>query len=138
MGNIIVTAVWKVCADKTKEPKVIAFAQRLVTITDIAFTLVGFLLLMYSGPILAKAFGGIKAVYWISAAFKLLMISGAIWLFVLVPIQFKQSKLAKEFKDGGEIPPLYWTLGKVWSLAGFVATVLPLLGLYLMVAKPTL
>ena len=31
MGNIIVTAWWKFNADKTKDPRVIKFAQRQVT-----------------------------------------------------------------------------------------------------------
>ncbi len=46
LGNIIVTAVWKTLADVTKEPKIVAYAQRLMTITDFAFTLVGVLLVL--------------------------------------------------------------------------------------------
>jgi uncharacterized membrane protein len=38
LGNIIVTGMWKVLADCTGEARVIAYAQRLVTITDWAFT----------------------------------------------------------------------------------------------------
>jgi len=38
LGNLIVTAVWKVLADRTRQVDVIAYAQRLVAITDIAFT----------------------------------------------------------------------------------------------------
>jgi uncharacterized membrane protein len=38
LGNIIVTALWKAMADQTNEPHVIAFAQRLVTLTDCIFT----------------------------------------------------------------------------------------------------
>jgi uncharacterized membrane protein len=34
LGNIIVTGVWKTLADWTREPLTIAYAQRLVTITD--------------------------------------------------------------------------------------------------------
>ena len=33
LGNIIVTAVWKTLADRTREPRTIAYAQRLVTVT---------------------------------------------------------------------------------------------------------
>jgi uncharacterized membrane protein len=33
LGNIIVTGVWKVLADRTQNPRVIAYAQRLVTLT---------------------------------------------------------------------------------------------------------
>ena len=38
LGNIIVTAVWKVMADRTGDPRIIAYAQRLVTLTDWIFT----------------------------------------------------------------------------------------------------
>jgi uncharacterized membrane protein len=41
LGNIIVTAVWKTLADRTKNPSVVAYAQRLVTVTDVAFTATG-------------------------------------------------------------------------------------------------
>ena len=44
MGNIIVTAWWKFMADKTKEPNVIAFAQRQVILTDFVFTAPGALM----------------------------------------------------------------------------------------------
>jgi uncharacterized membrane protein len=41
VGNIMVTALWKAMADLTKEPKVVAFGQRLVTLTDFVFTGIG-------------------------------------------------------------------------------------------------
>ena len=38
LGNIIVTALWKSLADRTGDPRIIAYAQRLVTVTDWVFT----------------------------------------------------------------------------------------------------
>ncbi|MGA8688715.1 MAG: DUF2269 family protein [Methyloceanibacter sp.] len=46
LGNIIVTGVWKTLADQTREPPTIAYAQRLVTITDWVFTLGGIVLIL--------------------------------------------------------------------------------------------
>ena len=46
LGNIIVTGVWKVLADRTGEPRVIAYAQRLVTLTDWIFTAGGVALIL--------------------------------------------------------------------------------------------
>jgi uncharacterized membrane protein len=46
LGNIIVTGVWKALADRTGEPRVIAYAQRLVTVTDWVFTLGGIVLIL--------------------------------------------------------------------------------------------
>lgn len=34
LGNIIVTGWWKVMADRSRDLKIIAFAQRQVTLTD--------------------------------------------------------------------------------------------------------
>jgi uncharacterized membrane protein len=49
LGNIIVTALWKALADRTADPPVIAFAQRLVTLTDWIFTAGGALLIVIGG-----------------------------------------------------------------------------------------
>ena len=46
LGNIIVTAVWKVMADHTGDPRIIAYAQRLVTLTDWIFTAGGVVLIL--------------------------------------------------------------------------------------------
>ena len=46
LGNIIVTALWKMLADRTREPAVIAYAQWLVTLTDWIFTAGGVVLIV--------------------------------------------------------------------------------------------
>jgi hypothetical protein len=46
LGNIIVTGVWRVLADRTGEPRSIAYAQHLVTLTDWVFTLGGVVLIL--------------------------------------------------------------------------------------------
>lgn len=137
LGNIIVTAVWKVLADKTKSPAIVAYAQRLVTITDFAFTVTGVLLIAVSGHLMAPNFGGIDAVFWLSTGWRLFIASGVIWVLVLIPLQIKQAKLAKVFATKEEIPELYWTLSKYWVVFGIIATTLPLANLYFMVFKPT-
>jgi uncharacterized membrane protein len=49
LGNIIVTAWWKIMADRTRDPRVIAFAQRQVTLTDWVFTAPGALITVVAG-----------------------------------------------------------------------------------------
>ncbi len=68
LGNIVVTAVWKLLADRTREPAVVAFAQRLVTFTDVAFTATGAGLIAISGLVLAEDFGGIDGPGWLHSA----------------------------------------------------------------------
>ncbi len=137
LGNIIVTAVWKMLADRTKSPIVVAYAQRLVTITDFCFTAVGALLIYLSGYLLASDFGGIGAVYWLTSGWWLFIVSGVIWVLILIPLQVKQAKLAKNFATKEDIPKRYWTLSKYWAIFGVIATILPLANLYFMVFKPT-
>ena len=137
LGNIIVTGWWKVMADRTRNPAVIAFAQRQVTLTDYIFTGGGVVLILATGLgnaiLLNMDFLSIK---WLSWGFWLFNISGIIWITVLIPVQIKQAKIARQFAKGGNIPERYWKLGRLWIVFGTLATVIPLANLYWMVFKP--
>jgi len=104
IGNIVVTAVWKLLADRTRTPAVVAYAQRLVTVTDVAFTAMGAALIAVSGPILAEDVGGISGPTWLTIGFALFIASGVIWAAVLIPIQIAQSRLARRFRDEDSVP----------------------------------
>jgi len=136
IGNIVVTGVWKVLADRTREPAVVAYAQRLVTITDIAFTATGAALIAVSGPILADDLGGILGPAWLTLGLSFFAASGVIWAAVLIPIQVAQARMARRFSAEGSIPERYWRLSTLWAIFGAIATLLPLANLYLMVVKP--
>ena len=137
LGNIIVTAVWKLLADRTKSPPVVAYAQRLVTITDVAFTATGAALIIVSGQVMAGDFGGVfSGPTWLTLGWSLFIASGVIWLAVLVPVEVMQERLARTFRDGPTIPDRYWRLSRIWAIFGAIATVLPLVNIYLMVFKP--
>ena len=137
LGNIIVTALWKSLADRTAEPRVIAYAQRLVTLTDWLFTAGGvtFLVIGAYGMI---AVGHLDALHtpWLLWGQGLLAGSGVIWLAALLPIQTAQARLARGFAAGGPIPPRYWQLNRLWMVFGILATLLPLGNLYVMIFKP--
>ena len=49
LGNIIITGWWKVMADRTGDARIIAFAQRQVTLTDFVFTAGGAALILATG-----------------------------------------------------------------------------------------
>jgi uncharacterized membrane protein len=137
LGNIIVTGWWKVMADRTRNPVVIAFAQRQVTLTDFIFTTGGVILILATGignAILHNMnFLNIK---WLSWGYWLFIISGIIWVTILIPVQIIQAKMARQFADGRDIPDKYWMLGRLWVIFGTLATVIPLANLYWMVFKP--
>jgi uncharacterized membrane protein len=137
LGNIVVTAVWKTLADRTRSPHVVAFSQRLVTVTDIGFTATGVVLIVVSGHVMAEDYGGVfSGPTWLTVGWSLFLASGVIWVGALVPIEVMQARLARLFRDQATIPDRYWRLSALWSLFGTVATVLPLLNLYFMVFKP--
>jgi uncharacterized membrane protein len=136
IGNLVVTAVWKTLADRTREPHVVAYAQRLVTITDVTFTATGAALITISGFALADDWGGIMGPAWLTVGFGLFAASALIWLTILIPVQFQQARLARTFSSGGQIPLRYWQLALRWYVFGALATVLPLTNIFLMALKP--
>ncbi len=137
LGNIIVTGVWKVFADMTKNAAVIAFAQRLVTLTDWLFTFGGVVLILIGGYGMATVAGyNLRSTSWLVLAQSIFVASGVIWVAILIPVQIWQARLARGFENGGEIPPLYWRLNRLWYFWGTLATVIPLANLYVMIAKP--
>jgi uncharacterized membrane protein len=137
LGNIIVTALWKTLADRTREPRVIAYAQHLVTVTDWVFTAGGVLLLVI-GAYGMVVTGGLDpfATAWLLWGQGLLLASGVIWVVVLIPTQIGQARLARGFAAGGLIPERYWLLNRRWLVWGIVATLVPLANLYVMIVKP--
>jgi uncharacterized membrane protein len=137
LGNIIVTAVWKTLADRTRNAAVVAYAQRLVTTTDIAFTATGAALIAVSGRAMADDFGGVTGPTWLTVGGLLFITSGVIWVTILIPIQITQARLARQFGNQQFIPDRYWRLARLWYLFGGIATLLPLANLYFMVFKPT-
>ncbi len=138
LGNITVTAWWKGMANRTGSPRVIAFAQRQVTLTDFLFTLPGAVLIVASGDFIGYVLMTDSwNIRWLTWGRLLFIASGLIWLFVLIPLQIKQARLARAFAHATEIPEVYWRLNRYWYVFGTVAVLLPLANLYWMVFKPT-
>ena len=136
LGNIIITGVWKVWADTSRDWRVILFAQRLVTYTDILFTLPGVLLIAITGTMMASTYGHWWEITWLRWGLSLFIISGIIWLIVLIPVQIVLHRLAIQFQQTEQISQQYWTYEIIWGIFGTIATLLPLMNLYWMVFKP--
>ncbi len=136
VGNVTVTSVWKLYADATRDPAVIGFAQRLVTITDWFFTFWGILLLVVGGYGAAWVAGmDVLRDGWLVWSEVLFVAAGAIWLCVLVPIQVAQARMARRFAAGGAIPEAYWRLGRLWIVFGVLATVPLVAAIWVMLRK---
>jgi uncharacterized membrane protein len=136
IGNIIITGWWKVMADRTRDPRIVAFAQRQVTLTDWVFTLGGVVLVMVGGPGNALMHGIPLTTSWLLIGNGLFTASGLVWLAILVPLQIKLGRMAQAFADADAIPENYWLPERLWLWFGVLATVLPLAVIPVMVFKP--
>jgi uncharacterized membrane protein len=124
VGNVTVTSIWKLYADSTRDPVVIAFAQRLVTITDWFFTFWGIVLLIVGGYGAAFLAGmDVLRDDWLVWSEVMFAAAGVIWLGLLVPIQIRQARMARAFVPGQAVPEAYLRLGRLWILGGSIATI---------------
>src|SRR5215472_2471090 len=86
LGNIIVTALWKVMADRSGDPRIIAYAQRLATLTDWVFTAGGVVLILVGAYGMAAVSGlDLHGTTWLIWGQALFVASGVIWLVILIP-----------------------------------------------------
>ena len=137
LGNITVTAVWKVFADRTRDTAIVAFGQRMVTGTDIGMTVPGIALTMIGGyGAMFEAGYGFPGPAWLIWGQVCFVAAGLIWLAILVPIQIRQARMSDMFDASAGVPEAYRQLARSWLVWGLVATVPMVAGLYLMIAKP--
>ena len=135
LGNITISAFWRVFAERSKDAAVIKHALNLVIFTDWLFTLPGAILIILTGHMLAARFGGIAAFGWIYHSYAFLSVAALIWLAGLLPIQYKQQKLlAADATAFGSARFKKLTLW--WNILGGLAILFPLIALYFMVLRP--
>ena len=134
MGNITVTAIWKYFADRTGQPEVLSFAQKLVTYTDWSMTLWGAVLIMGGGYFMVFFAQWPLTLYWLLASQLLFLVAGLIWLFLLVPIQVRQARLARSFA-GSDVGDEYRKLSRQWLMWGLISTLPLLAATWLMLAN---
>jgi uncharacterized membrane protein len=137
VGNVSATAIWKLFADRTGDPKIMAFAQKLVTYTDFSLTLWGIILIVgggYAAALIADL--DLVGQGWLLYGQLLFVVSGALWLGILLPLQIRQARAAKRFGEGSEVPEQYWRDCRSWIIWGLVATVPLVAGIWVMIAKP--
>ncbi len=139
LGNIIVTAVWLVLAEQTRNTATLHFAAKAVNWADVFFTAPGVLLLLANGQILATAGWDGLNTSWIVVALGLFILSGIVWIGFLVRWQHRLIQLSAHPATSNEpLPDAFFHVLHAWYIAGTVATVSPLVSLILMVVKPEL
>ena len=136
LGNVTATAIWKFFADRSKDPKIVGFGQRLVTLTDWSLTVWGAGLTMVGGYA-AAAIGQLDLLSerWLVLGQGLFVLSGALWLGILVPLQVRMARMAREFQSGDTIPDAYWRASRTWFVVGLAITVPLVAAAWVMVSK---
>jgi uncharacterized membrane protein len=136
VGNVTITAFWKAFSDMTRDPKIVAHAQRGVTVSDFIFTVIGIVLVMVGGygAAIIKEIPLFNS-FWLVSGQILFAISGMMWLGILVPLQIRQARLARSFADSSEIPAQYWRDARSWLIWGIIATVPLVAAIFVMVVK---
>lgn len=136
VGNVTITAFWKAFSDMTRDPKIVAHAQRGVTVSDFIFTVIGIVLVMVGGygAAIVKEIPLFSS-FWLVAGQILFAVSGTMWLGILIPIQIRQARLARSFADSDQIPERYWRDARSWLIWGIIATVPLVAAIFVMVVK---
>jgi uncharacterized membrane protein len=139
LGNIIVGVFWKAIADKSRDPRLMAFAMDGIIRSDRVFTIPGVFLILIGG-FGAAGIGRLPMIRtpWIFWSIVLFTISGIAFMAFLVPIQKKLCAVAAAGADDASKMDwvAYARLSSQWKLWGLVALITPLIALVLMVLKP--
>ena len=140
VGNITTGILWKVQADRTRNPVLIAHACAGLTRSDRFFTMPGVLLLVVAG-IAAAIFGHfpILGTGWIFWSIVLLTISGLAFMLRVAPLQRRMHALADAGMETGQVDwAAYEAATRSWNAWGIVALLAPLVAVALMILKPGL
>ncbi len=141
LGNIIVTGAWMFMAERSRITRVIHFSSKAVIRADLLFTLPGVLLIVMNGVVMVVAnWGGWDAfhqVSWITVALALFIVSGVIWVGILIPAQHRMAVYSDPADYPDTLPRGFSSAVRMWYVWGAIAIALPIVSLYLMVNKPS-
>jgi uncharacterized membrane protein len=137
LGNLIISAYWKIRADRTHDLKFIVFAYEEVIRTDYFFTLPGAVMILGGGCGMVWLIGyPFLQMPWLVWSTILLGIAGVLWATVLAPCQRKMLRLAEQGLVTGRADARLVCLARIWYLVGSTATMLPLVAGFLMITRP--
>ncbi|WP_316252598.1 DUF2269 family protein [Bacillus sp. CH30_1T] len=72
---------------------------------------------------------------WLTISLILFSLTGILWLTVLLPIQRSMIRHSAQSIEAGIISKAYRKASLYWAIFGIVATLLPVVILYLMITK---
>jgi uncharacterized membrane protein len=135
LGNVMVSAVWMVSAERSRSAAVLRFSAQVVNWLDVFFTAPGAILVLGNGLPLASQWGGVTHTPWIQSGLALFLVSGAIWVGVLIPDQHRMIRLSEAANPEEPLPPAFFRCLHRWYFWGTIAILLLLVALGPMVGK---
>lgn len=137
VGNIIVGVFWKAHADRLGELRARAQALDGIIKADAVFTMPGVILIVVTGVWLSFE-GEIHMLRtdWILWSIILFAISGAAFMARVGPLQKKLLVNVRAGIGGQWNEAEYDRLSRGWQVWGTIATLAPLVAVFLMVFKP--
>lgn len=132
LGNFVAGAFWLAFTGKTGAKASYPFVSAAIQWADVILSAPGVLLLLYNGGVIVGTFGGVNGAGWLRTSTPLAIISGALWAFVLVPLQHRLLELSRRDDDRDR----WERLARWYSVPGTIAGLLALVVLALMVVKP--
>lgn len=133
VGNITTGVFWKLAADRSGDPRLMAAALDGILRADRWFTQAGATLIMLSGIALAWIGGYPFFTFWIWAGLALFIASAVIFKRWVEPVQRRMLAIAREANFDREE---YARHSRTWMWSGTLATLAPYIALALMVFKP--
>lgn len=133
IGNIMTAAFWKMKAEFTKDETHVHKTVKNIMLADYIFTIPSTIGLLGSGFLLAfQSNYSLQEINWLTVSIGLFILTGVIWLSLLLPLQRKMMKYSgTPFND-----KKYWKISRTWNVIGTISVLLPVIILYLMIAKP--
>lgn len=137
MGHLTTAAFWKKRADRSGNLEHIAANAQALGRADFTFTAPSLAVLLITGIWMGGLTGWERfQETWLAISFILLIVIIILWLAVLLPLHRRMSRQAQEGIAAGSLPPTYAKSSKIWEAVNGIATLLPLVILFLMVFKP--
>ncbi|MBB4289606.1 putative membrane protein [Rhizobium leguminosarum] len=131
-------AFFMVMAHRTRDPRLIAHVAGTVVIADTIFTATAAIFQPVTGTLLARSIGWDLWEGWIALSLLLYVVTGLFWLPV-VWIQIRLRNLARvATMAGSALPPVYFSLYRIWFACGFPAFFAVVGILWLMLTKPAI
>ncbi|MBV9972200.1 MAG: DUF2269 domain-containing protein [Candidatus Eremiobacteraeota bacterium] len=139
VGNISIGILWKNIGDLTRDPRIIAHTIKGILLADKIFTIPAVIVLVIAGVGAAQvAHLSILGTGWILWSLILLIVSG----IAFGPVGRAQRQMLSVAQAALTSGVMNWedyaASGKVWTITGLVALILPLIAVALMVTKPPL